>query len=247
MGTLAIDIETASPDEEPRGKFENTEYFELVAVALGFRQDAESAVKSEVLFRDGGWEREHTAELLDRMVDWVANYEIESVLTYNGTGFDFIHLLNWSEEADNDGVSNSILRQVEALDSNQIDLKYPSIEHHSDLMKQGHDFPKLEKVCAARSIPTAETRYDDYDINANFLQSMDLTAETVEGWHIGKYLGERYVEGVVNGLQDTLTYRELEAMLSDYAEADIQPLFDLYDSFDDSDCRQVSCRGQQVP
>lgn len=239
MGTLAIDIETASPNEEPpKGEYENTEYFELVAIALGFRPDRNSPVESDVLFRKGDWKCENTAKLLGRLLDWTTKREIDDVLTYNGTGFDFIHLRNWTESADETGLSDGALERIEALASKQTDLKYPAIENHSDLINSGHEFPKFEKVCQARSVSTTETKYADYDISSDFLQDLGA-AETVQGWHIGKYLGEQYIEGVTNGLEDTLTYRELETMLADYAKADVRPLFDLYESFDVSDTPHI--------
>lgn len=246
MGTLAIDIETASPDEEPpKDEFENTDYFELVAVALGFRPSDESTIESQVLFREGDWTGEYTAELLERVAEWVAGYRIDTVLTYNGTGFDFIHLRNWATQTDDAQLTDCLANQMKTLESKQIDLKYPATEHHSDLMKPTHSFPKFEMVCKARSVPVTETEYANYNLNSDFLQNIGLTAETVEGWHIGKYLGEQYVEGITNGLQETLTYRELKQMLSDYAKADVRPLFDLYDSFDDSDLEYVPNRNQQ--
>ena len=66
MGTLAIDIETASPKKEPSKQehFSDTSYFELVAIAVGYRDG--SGVESDVLFREGGWEQKHTADLLER-------------------------------------------------------------------------------------------------------------------------------------------------------------------------------------
>lgn len=232
MGTLAIDIETASPDEEPpSGEYDTTSYFELVAVALGFRSDTDSRPESDVLFRDGGWDRTHTAKLLDRLVDWVSQRDVETVLTYNGTGFDFVHLRNWATATDENGLTSGVLDSVEELDAKQVDLKRPAIEHHGNLIKSGHDFPKFERVCDARSVPTTDTKYADYDVDSDFLQQLD-GAETVQGWHIGKYLGEWYVDGAAAGITDTRTHQELKTMLSDYARADVRPLFDLYDSFD---------------
>lgn len=240
MGTLAIDIETASPDEEPpKGQYDETEYFELIAVALGFRRSTESSVESEVLFREGNWEQKHTADLLDRVIEWTENREIDRVLTYNGTGFDFIHLREWAATADDAGLTSGAEDYVTELDVKQIDLRYPSTKYNKDLMKPSHTFPKLERVCKARSISTTKTRYADYEIDGNFLQEF-RGSEAVEGWHIGKFLGEKYIIGIASGLEETLTYRELKALLTDYAKEDIRPLFDLYDSFDDSDCRQVS-------
>lgn len=242
MGILALDIETASPGEEPNGEFQNTDYFELVAVALGYRPDSSSEIESEVLFRNGGWEREHTAKLLNRVAKWTDDREIEQVLTYNGTGFDFVHLREWARTLDNE-LDTGIEEYITKLDGKQVDLRYPATEYHSDLMRSDHDFPKLERVCEARSIPTTETKYADYDIDSNFLGDY-AHAEAVKGRHIGELLGEKYVTCVTNGLEHTQIYQELKSLLSDYARGDIRPLFDLYDSFDESDCKRVSAQSQ---
>ncbi|MFC4548949.1 MULTISPECIES: hypothetical protein [Halorussus] len=243
MGTVAVDIETASPHEEPPdGEYDNTDYFELVAVALGYRSDENDPIETEVLFREGGWEPTHTADLLGRTTNWLDGREFDDVLTYNGSGFDLVHLLNWARETDDAGLSDRALDRMRALEEKQIDLKFPAIEHHGDLIWKNHEFPKFEKVCTARSVPTAETKYADYDVSDDFLRNLNRTEEVVEGWHIGTTLGEQYVAGISAGLEDTLTYRELERLLFDYAEADVTPLFELFDSFEESGCMRPDGR-----
>ena len=69
MGTLALDIETASPFESPGGgDFDDTQYFEFVACALGYRSDPTADPETTVLLRRGGWDDEYTADLLARTV-----------------------------------------------------------------------------------------------------------------------------------------------------------------------------------
>jgi len=82
MGLLAIDIETASPFNEPQNQedFQDTEYFELVAIALGYRPSEDSDTETAVLFRQGDWEPEATAELLDRLVSWCDQREINRTI-----------------------------------------------------------------------------------------------------------------------------------------------------------------------
>ncbi|MFC7081109.1 hypothetical protein [Halorussus caseinilyticus] len=238
MGTLAIDIETASPDEEPAyDEFDNTDYFELVAVALGYRVDDSSSVESAVLFRDGGWEEEHTADLLERVAEWLGRREISEVLTYNGAGFDFIHLRNWAEETDDLGLTDGVSECFRSLDSQQIDLAVPSADYHTDL--------SFEAVCEARNISVTETEYEDYEIDSEFFHDLGIDEDELKGKHVGTYLGEEYVTGVTRGLEEVPLYQELKNMLLDYAEEDAIRLFDLYDSFNESDCKRVSSQSQQ--
>jgi hypothetical protein len=232
MGTLALDIETASPFASPGGDdFDDTHYFELVAVALGYRPDPEAAPETTVFLRRGDWADEHTADLLERAMDWCATRDADRLLTYNGEGFDLVHLRNWVDEVDDAGTRATFDR----LAAVHRDLKHPATARYRDRLPGRASFHRLERVCRWEGLEVPETRYADYDLNADFLRGVDVPEHdaTVQGKHVGRGLGAAYVEGVAAGLDDRLTYRELGRLLRDYARSDVSMLFGLADALDD--------------
>jgi hypothetical protein len=232
MATLALDIETASPFDTPGGdEFDDTRYFELVAVALGYRSRPTATPETTVLLRRGGWEDEHTADLLVRALAWCDERAADRLLTYNGEGFDLVHLRNWAEECDS-LVDVDLADGVARLATRHRDLKAPATERHRDRLPARASFHKLERVCRWEGIDVVETRYDDYDLNPDFLRGVGVPEHdaVVEGKHVGRGLGAAYVEGVAAGLDDRLTYRELERLLAEYARADVTVLFELADA-----------------
>lgn len=232
MGTLALDIETASPFDTPGGDdFEDTRYFELVAVALGYRSDPSAEPETAVLLRRGGWAAEHTADLLDRAMQWCDAREADRLLTYNGEGFDLVHLRNWVDEAAESGHTNR-RDTFDRLVSLHEDLKHPATERYRDRLPGRASFHKLERVCRWTGLEVSETHYADYDLNPDFLRGAGVPEHdrVVEGKHVGQGLGAAYVEGIAAGLDDRLTYRELERLLRDYARSDVAVLFGLADA-----------------
>ena len=222
MGTLAIDIETASPEKEPSKQehFRNTSYFELVAVALGYNDGKET--ETEVLFREGGWELEHTARVLESMLSWCEGRDIEKVITYNGNDFDLIHLRNWAQSLDQNGVAVDMSERVDSLFTRHRDLAELSFDKYRDRISGGGT--SFERICKWEDIDVVETKYADYDLHESVYAEY---GSKVEGWHIGESLGEMYVNLRASGATDTKTYRQLEQMLVEYATGDIIPLFEL--------------------
>ncbi len=234
MGTLALDIETASPFESPGGdEFDDTRYFELVAVGLGYRPDPNADPELAVFLRRGGWTVEHTADLLARTMEWCLSREADRLLTYNGEGFDLVHLRNWADEVAAAGYTD-IGDRLDRLTARHLDLKHPATERYRDRLPGRASFHKLERVCRWEGIDVEETRYDDYDLNFDFLRGASVPEHdaVVEGRHVGQGLGAAYVEGVAAGLDDRLTYRELDRLLRDYARSDVAMLFALADALD---------------
>ncbi|AUV82840.1 hypothetical protein C2R22_15340 [Salinigranum rubrum] len=232
MGTLALDIETASPFESPDpSDFDDTRYFELVAVALGYRPAPNADPELAVFLRRGGWAVEHTADLLVRAMEWCDDRESDRLLTYNGEGFDLVHLRNWVDEAAETGHSD-LGERFDRLTARHLDLKRPATERYRDRLPGRASFHKLERVCRWEGIDVEETRYADYDLNPDFLRGVGVPERdaAVEGKHVGQGLGAAYVEGVAAGLDDRLTYRELDRLLRDYARSDVAALFELADA-----------------
>jgi hypothetical protein len=232
MATLALDIETASPFETPGGDaFDDTRYFELVAVALGYRSHPGAPPETTVLLRRGGWDDAHTADLLARALTWCEARDADRLLTYNGEGFDMIHLRTWAEQCES-LVDADLTGGVARLAARHQDLKGPATERHRDRLPGRASFHKLERVCRWEGVDVVETRYDDYDLNPDFLRGAGVSEHdaVVEGKHVGRGLGAAYVDGIAAGLDDRLTYRELERLLVDYARVDVAVLFELADA-----------------
>jgi hypothetical protein len=231
MASLALDIETASPFDTPGGDdFDDTRYFELVAVALGYRAGPSANPETTVLLRRGGWDNAHTADLLGRTLAWCEGREVDRLLTYNGEGFDMVHLQTWAHQCD-PLVDADLVEGFADLAAHHEDLKHPATERHRERLPGRASFHKLERLCRWEGIDVVETRYDDYDLNRDFLRGVGVPEHdaVVEGKHVGQGLGAAYVEGVAAGLDDRLTYRELGRLLTDYAGADVAVLFELAD------------------
>lgn len=225
-GRLALDIETASLRGEPTD-FQNTAEFELVAVGVGYH-DGDGDPEVTVCRRAGGWEVEHTATLLREVVEWCEARD-GPVITYNGAGFDEIHLRNWANAVAEAGAWPEASARVDDLFSSHIDLGPLSAEVFPDAVNPGRDIPALWKACEEAGIDQPTVWYDDYDLPEPYLAGLDIDASFVKGAHVGSSLGEAYVDGVVAGIDGTHTHDELVRLLVDYAAGDIAPLFDLHD------------------
>jgi hypothetical protein len=234
MGTLALDIETASPDESPGfDEFDDTRYFELVAVALGYRAAPDAEPETAVFLRRGGWAADHTADVFERALAWCDGRGVDRLVTYNGSGFDLVHLRTWADDLAAAGVADP-RDDLAALSATHVDLKRPATDRYRDRLPRRASFHKLERVCRWEGLDVVETRYADYDLNPDFLRGAGVPADAtrVEGKHVGQGLGAAYVTGVAAGLDDRLTYRELGRLLRDYARSDVAVLFGLADALD---------------
>ncbi|WP_410766885.1 hypothetical protein [Haloferax sp. DFSO60] len=228
-GRLALDIETASPHGPPRD-FQNTEKFELVAVGLGYCTDA-SDVEVTVCRRQGDWSVEYTADLLREVVEW-CDARDGPLLTYNGTHFDEHHLRAWADDVADAGVWEDAPARVDDLFSSHIDLGPLAATAFPHTVNPGRDIPALWKACDEAGIDQPSVWYDDYDLSVDYLENLGIDDSAVKGAHIGKALGEAYVEGVAAGIDGTQTYDELVRLLVDYTSGDIAPLFELHDALE---------------
>lgn len=222
---LAIDIETASPHEEP-DDFQDTSFFELVAVGLGYQAGPDQSVETEVLFRDGGWDGESTSDLLQRVHNWCDDRDADAILTHNGAAFDEIHLTGWAQEVTIEGHWTAAEGAISSLFGNHIDLNPLAVERYQDRLESWRDSVKLEDVCEWEGIPVPETRYEKFDLG-DLTQHSAIDEPNVTNVHIGKVLGEAYVEHKIRRTTETTQFRELERLLRDYTAADIDPLFEL--------------------
>lgn len=175
-----------------------------------------------MLFREGGWEQENTARVLELMLSWCEGRDVENVITYNGNNFDLIHLRNWAESLDQNGVADDMFQRVDSVFTQHRDLAELSFDKYRNQISGGGT--SFETICGWEDIDVVETKYSDYDLHESVHAEY---GSKVEGWHIGESLGEMYVNLRASGATDTKTYRQLEQMLVDYATGDIIPLFEL--------------------
>lgn len=231
---LAIDIETASPHKEPgRDDFQDTSFFELVAVGLGYQPGPREDVETKVLFRTGGWDSDATSDLLQRVDTWCDAREADAVLTHNGERFDKIHLKGWAQQVAEEGLWPEAVERMDALFSNHIDLNPLAVERYQDRLESWRNRVKLEDVCGWEGIEVPETPYGDYDLG-QLMEHEAIDSPHVTNVHIGEVLGEAYVIHQSRGTTETKQFQELERLLQHYTQADIEPLFHLARRFDES-------------
>lgn len=230
MGTLVLDIETASPFEEPPDGGGDTAYFEWLSVAVGYVADGGSDPETAVLFRRGGWEDEYTADLLDRLLDWCSGRDVERTLTYNGARFDLKHLANWAVSLDRTGVRPDALSDLTDCLVHSVDVARAAADRHEEQLWDDQVVLPDWKAYDLEDIDNATVWYDDYEFDDGYLAGPDGDHGIVKGAHVGRELGERYVDGVAAGIEDTHTFRELKRLLVDYSVSDVADLYDLYES-----------------
>ncbi|WP_144797349.1 hypothetical protein [Halorubrum depositum] len=225
MGTLVLDIETASPFEEPPEHTNDTEHYEWFAVSLAYADDLDEPPETEVLFRRGNWDDAYTIDLYERLFDWCDDRSIDRLLTYNGTWFDGTHLLAWAREIDAT-TTREFLARTEALFENHVDVALAAADEYADeLWDDQHILPDW-KAYQLAGIDNDSVWYDDYEFPATYLSEIDDRG--VQGKHVGQVLGERYVDNVTAGIEDTSVHRELTRLLEDYCLSDVADLIELY-------------------
>jgi hypothetical protein len=229
---LAIDIETASPDV-PSGEkpdFEDTDDFELVAIALGYRNE-DGDIETNVRFREKGWGDGGAFNLIETTTYWIGeNWGLRNpVLTYNGKKFDEVHLKNWRHGG------NESKTPIDVLFRDHIDLSTESEGVYKD-----SKYGTLESVCRSAGIEVEKTYYDDYDLPQEVIEQKPDDDRIVTGEHFGEFLGEIYIDVIDEAAKEAgpgfppwenfpEEYVGLRQLMTDYAEADIKPLFELYD------------------
>lgn len=235
MGTLALDIETASPFEEP-SDMTDTDYFEWLSVALAYVDDdaasaaAEPEPETAVLFRRGGWEKRYTADLLDRLVEWCESRAVSRTLTYNGARFDLQHMVNWAASLERSGVRPDAVADLTDCLPRHVDVARAAADRYADEVWEGREILPDWKAYELAGIDNSSVRYADYDFDDGYREGLDVDGGFVGGADVGRVLGQRYVEGVVAGIEATHTHRELRRLLYDYSVSDVDDLYRLYRS-----------------
>lgn len=219
---LAIDLETASPNEEPGpGDYQDTEYFEPVAIGLGYQPRPGADVETEVFLRRGGWEPDATSGLLRRVDGWCTDRDADGVLTYGGARFEGVHLKGWARWLAREGIWPEAPDRYDALFSNHVDLEPLASARYRDRLEPGRDRVGLDDAREWERLDGPVVQYGDYRLG-RLVEHGAIESDRVTDAHVGKVLGEAYVRHRVQGTTGTLQFRELERLLRDYARADVE-------------------------
>lgn len=206
---LAIDIETVPADPDADGTnpdFLNSREFGLLGVGLGVRSRETDGREVEVLFRED-IDPHSEVRLLRRICDWIQQYDdVDTIISYNGTAFDFRHLLGRAE----------ILAQETNAEQLPVTVaQCLSLPSHRDLF---HEYRSRHSSWAS-----LEEALDEYGIDAPAPVYWD--DEKVTNSRIPQ-LGADYLRGRA-GLSADVPVDALEETLREYTRRDVDPLFDL--------------------
>ena len=212
MGTVALDIETISPDvtDSTEVDFLNSRHFGLLCVGVGYRETPTSVPETDVLWRPG-IDSGDEYQLLARLAEWLAQRPIDTVLTYNGVSFDVRHIQGRaaivSDEVHDPSLPELLHREL-------------TVPTHRDLMhdvirRHGHRMSLEDAVEAHVGERPSET----------FWQGDPVSNSDVPR------LGEEWLTHR-SGLVQLDHAEDLKGTLEDYVNADIRPLFDLADVLD---------------
>lgn len=211
MATVAIDIETISPnsDDGTDIDFLDSRSFELLCVGLGHRLSPESTPEVEVIFRPG-IDDGNEYRLLAETAEWLHNRHYDRILTFNGSQFDERHLRGRSiivgEQVGDPSLSHMMHRVWE--EGIHRDLMFDVVRD------QGHRL----------SLEDATAEYTQSRSSSVSWQGEEITNGDVPR------LGEAWLAHR-SGLTDLGDQgRELRDALEEYAKSDIKPLFDLADA-----------------
>lgn len=231
-GRFAIDIETVSPSLAPYERvpdFEDSRYFELLAVALGHETPAGER-EVAVLFRDGTTPASEL-DLVERVCRWLRARDGERYLTYRGEAFDVPHLLGRTEAA----LADCPGREGEAVLADLRTLLTDDLAH-DDLGPPAAaafgDYTSFEDACERAGVETEATRWAAYDHGTDLddLRPPKHRGEVTVLNRDVPVLGGRYLALAEAGATETVTFRALRDLLEHYARADVAPLFDLADA-----------------
>lgn len=229
-GRFAIDIETVSPGldrYETPPDFGDPEYFELLAVALGYESPAGDR-ETEMLFRTADSPADELG-LCGRVAEWMDARDGDRYLTYGGERFDRPQLLGRIERARaaRDGDAGAASRLARLLED---ELDHDDVQ--PDAWDAFGEYTRLEDACGRVGIEPEDTRWAAYEHGIDLDEvrpSKYRGFEKVLNADVPVF-GERYVALADAGATETLTFRALRDLLDHYGREDIAHLFDLADA-----------------
>ena len=212
MGTVALDIETISPDvDEPTGvDFLNSRHFELLCIGVGYRETPTSEPEVDVLWRPGV-DTGDEYQLLARLAEWLTNHPIDQILTYNGVDFDVRHI---------QGRASIVADEVRDPSLPELLHREFTVPTHRDLMhdvisRHGHRLSLEDAVEAHVGEQVPRTLWEGSPVS-----NSDIPR-----------LGEEWLNHR-SGLVQLDYSEDLKRTLEDYVKADVDPLYALLDVFD---------------
>jgi hypothetical protein len=219
---LAFDLETVSPDvpADEYPDFDDPGEFELLAATVavqeaGTRPD-ETPDRAEVLFRKGTTPATEAA-LGERLLGALEAADPDTLVTFNGERFDLPVSVGRLERAGATGAAAALSDLFDNLD--HLDLK------HSAWSAYGN-YTSLEALCEHQGLSVVRTPWADYDLD---LPGVDaVRARSQESYATSADVaaaGEVYLTAREEGAEVSA----LEALLTDYALADVDHLFTLAD------------------
>lgn len=116
-GLLAFDIETVNADRPPGVDFDfqNPDHLEMFCICVAHRPSPGDEIEHEILFREATGPAAEL-DVIEAAVEWMDTKPPERVLTFNGDGFDFIHLEGRAHNAaDALGDRFDVVDQVESF------------------------------------------------------------------------------------------------------------------------------------
>lgn len=186
----AIDIETNGLNPTTNS---------LVAIATGYYDTTTTQFEWTVHTRATASDE---PALIHDAFAWLASYQFDGIVTYNGTNFDFPFITN--------RLYAHGKRDPPAVPANHIDL-YPPRKRVAT--ETNNKWPSLEECLAAYDIPCYETAYN---------------GELLDNTRFGEELAPAYLTAIKS--HDDQSIQELESIIRPYAGADIEATIALYEA-----------------
>lgn len=228
-GRLAFDIETINADRPADEEFDaqNSEHVEFFCVCVAHQAEPGISPSHQIIFRDG--KSPHAElEVIERTLDYLEAKPPESVLTYNGDGFDLPHLEGRARIAaeiieDRFDVAQRAEEFVDHVES--IDLMSEACEACGD------EYTSFEDACKTFDVDVIRTPLDEYSFDIDVVAHRP-TWKGIDSHMMGcdiPILGERYLNLLDVGATDNSAFQELHDAIKHYATTDVVPLFELDD------------------
>lgn len=229
-GQLAFDIETVNADR-PAGvefDFQNPEHLEMFCICVAHRPEPGAEIDHEVIFREAtGPDAE--LDVIEAAVEWMEAKPSETVLTFNGDSFDFVHLEGRTRIATEalDGRYELVDRVNDFIDTVESDdIRPEACEYCND------KYTSFEQACGEVGVDAPETPLDDYNLIVDPIPerpSYRSSKPILMGCDV-PVIGEAYLNLCDQGETDITPFKEMHSALKHYAETDVRPLFELADS-----------------
>ncbi|MFC7137998.1 ribonuclease H-like domain-containing protein [Halobaculum litoreum] len=215
----AFDIETVSPAlrEDERPDFTDSRDFELSGAAIAYEY-SDGSTETVVEWRQG-WGPRRELDLIETLLERLE--PAETLVTYNGERFDLAHL---------EGRARIAGAEVGERAHEPVQTYLSGIEHvdlQPDAWAAYGKYTSLEQALTAVGLDPVATLPGDFAHGVPPSDWANEPTEAIESADLA-VLGEIYLDAV-DGDRSDVSLSALEEMLSHYARADAELLFDLAD------------------